>query len=208
MRAESCSFFCDFALQTVTECLGFSTSLGLHPLFLSSYFFMLKFCEISFWCKIYTAHSKSETNSSWILQGLFLSVGHTLLCQFVFLLHSYSPISFVCSKSRQETMKTVLSCDLGIPWATNRKCGQTCLVRDLLIVRHKNSNRDEVDEQKLPPSPAASSPLAGGTHRCPAKERAPSQMCSYNDCLFSPQEKQQFPPCGVSSYRGTSWGER
>lgn len=29
--AEICSFFCDFALQTVTECLGFSTIPGLCP---------------------------------------------------------------------------------------------------------------------------------------------------------------------------------
>lgn len=48
-------------------------------------------------------------------------------------------------------MKTDLSCDLDIPWAPkNGKCCETCLVWDALIMKHKNNNRDGVDEQKLP----------------------------------------------------------
>lgn len=80
---------------------------------------------------------------------------------------------FYVQKSRQEAMKTELFCDLGILWASTKGKAETCLVWDVLIMRHKN-NRFGVDAQKILLSPAASSPLAGGTHRCPAKERTPS----------------------------------
>lgn len=39
----------------------------------------------------------------------------------------------------------------GSPTLMYRKCCETCPVRDLLIMRHKNNNKDGVDEQKLPP---------------------------------------------------------